>query len=196
MITPAALTVQSHHTSRPVRWHFLVVLLATSACASPPKRAPRPSPARAPSALPRSSIAAVLSHRTELALGDDQVKRLEQMQAELDKKDAEIREGVLVDSGGEASATQPGQQPGEGHQRGRGTGSAGRSRAHGASKRSQGSTASDVERALDEQDTATFLRSEEIFRADQRERAREIAEKYREDLYDEREQAKRKTGVP
>jgi len=171
------------------RCRVLIMFFAASACASPPKPPPRPTYTRAPSPLPRSSIVAVLTHRAELSLDDDQVKRFEQVQSDLDKKDAEIRQGSSAGTGGQASASDGAQQVGEGHQRGRGTGS-GHSRSRGASKRNQGPTGSDVERALDDQDTAAFLEAEEILRADQRERAREIAEKYREDLYAQKEQAK------
>jgi hypothetical protein len=136
----------------------------------------------------------VLAHRDELSLDDDQVKRLEQVQSDLDKKDAEIRQGSSAGTGGQAPASDA-QQVGEGHQRGRGTGF-GHSRSRGASKRTQGPTESGLERALDDLDTAAFLEAEEILRAGQRERAREIAEKYREDLYEQREQAKRQPPAP
>ncbi len=38
----------------------------------------------------------------------------------------------------------------------------------------------------DDNDTAAYLRAEEVLRPEQRERAREIAERYREELYDRR----------
>jgi hypothetical protein len=51
---------------------------------------------------------------------------------------------------------------------------------------------------MDEDDTAAYEAAEELLSEEQRPRAREIAEQYREQLYDYREatRAKRANGVP
>lgn len=49
----------------------------------------------------------------------------------------------------------------------------------------------DPENAWNEVDTAAYLRAESLLRPEQRDRARDIAERYREDLYDQRAAQKR-----
>jgi hypothetical protein len=77
-------------TDRP---RVLLLLLAAGCAGAPP--ASRPPPADlAP--LPRSSIVAVLAHRSDLDLTDDQVAALEQADAELHQRQARLRaEGAL-----------------------------------------------------------------------------------------------------
>ncbi len=166
------------------------------ACASAPKPAPPTVPTRSPAPLPRSSILAVLSDRAALRLDDDQAKRLEQLQADLDRRQADIRQGKATPAAPEVTTNAAGARPVEGRRRsGRALGdSTGSQRGRDASKGSRGGGAN-VDRALDDADTAAFLEAEKIFRDGQRERAREVAEKYREDLFDAREAARRTTSA-
>jgi hypothetical protein len=52
----------------------------------------------------------------------------------------------------------------------------------------------DPDRIRSDNDTAAYLQAEEILRPEQRERAREIAERYREELYDQRAAARKAAG--
>ena len=67
---------------------MLPVLALLSQLAVDPSSMAQP----APPLLPRSSIAAVLAHRGELGLDDAEVKSLEERDAALQKRLAEIRE--------------------------------------------------------------------------------------------------------
>jgi hypothetical protein len=130
--------------------------------------AAEPSPKALPKLLPRSSVAAVLAHRTELGLDDDQVRRLQGIDDELQRRNAELPAA--------APAGRPGGR--------RGPGPRGDARRPPA----------DPERVRNDNDTAAYLRAEEILRPDQRDRAREIAERYREELYDQRAAARKASG--
>jgi hypothetical protein len=129
--------------------------------------AAEPSPKAPPKLLPRSSVAAVLAHRAALGLDDDQVRRLEAIDDELQRRNAEL------------PAAAPAGRPG-----GRRPGSRGDARRPPA----------DPERVRNDNDTAAYLRAEEILRPEQRDRAREIAERYREELYDQRAAARKAGG--
>jgi hypothetical protein len=154
-----------------------------------------PSPAAALPPLPRSSLAAVLLHRDELQLSDDQVKAIQGLDEELAARAKALTDrpggGVRPDGG----AGQPqGSSGGGGSKRlhaigGRGgsgmKGGAG-SGFHGSSSGSSKGVRS-LEERLDDADTRAYIQAEEgILNPEQRDRAREIAEKYREDLYDRR----------
>src|SRR5260370_23422326 len=65
-----------------------VALLPLACATSPPKATP---PASQPP-LPRSSIAAVLEHRRELELSDEQVRRLQNLDDQLERANAAIRQ--------------------------------------------------------------------------------------------------------
>ena len=153
---------------------FAALALAC-ACAS---AAPRPSPpsaaaASAPSDLPRSSIAAVLANRAELALDEAQVKQLEELDHEREKRDADV-------------LAQRGPSPRTDRALLGGT-TSGRSRR---GERAGGAAPGEIQRLLDDDDTRAFLAAEQVLRPEQRERARAFAERYREDRFDDRDQAK------
>ena len=137
--------------------------------------------------LPRSSIAAVILHRDELRLDDDQVKALQSL-------DEELAERVKAMSEKPAGGPRP--DGGVAHRGGdrlhmmgsrggapRGTAGGG---FHGTPSGAPKGIRSPQQRA-DDADTQAYLQAEEeILAPPQRDRAREIAEKYREDLYDRR----------
>ncbi|HTN52375.1 MAG TPA: hypothetical protein VML50_08245 [Anaeromyxobacter sp.] len=158
------------------------------ACArAAPVPAPHPAPAPAPR-LPRSSIAAVLEHRAELALDEAQVARLEEAERGLEKELAAVPGSRPAAPVG-APAGEAARPPGRGHGGGGGEGQG----KHGG--RGQGSPGGqDPDQRRDDADTRAFLQVEEVFRPEQRERAREIAEAYREARYDAREAARAKGG--
>lgn len=173
--------------------------------------APRP----APRPLPRSSIAAVLAHRGELGLDGAEVKRLEERDAVLQRRLAEIRDQLEAPEGrdragregrspprppADGSSPQPSLPevgPGQGAGPGGGPGPRGRFRAgggHGGRRSGGGRLAQDpaaraaeLRRRLDDADTAAWLEAETLLRESHREPARAVAEKYREDLADERD---------
>jgi len=173
--------------------------------------------------LPRSSIAAVLLHREELALRDDQVKELQEIDEKLAARNDAIRDhksgdqpesmGTGTGTGaGSASGSGSGSQPqsssnpqgtmgggggGRVHMTGAGAGSGsgagfGRHGQHGQHPGggSGGSSKKghSAQEQMDDNDTRAYLQAEGYLDEDQRVRARDIAEKYREDLYDRRAQ--------
>ncbi|HEY6001737.1 MAG TPA: hypothetical protein VIV57_02605, partial [Anaeromyxobacter sp.] len=138
--------------------------------AAAPSGAAEPSPKVPPKILPRSSVAAVLAHRGELGLDDDQIRRLERIDDDLQRRNAEVPAAAPGERGGRRAAGSP----------------AGR----GEPKRPP----PDPERVRNDNDTAAYLQAEEILRPEQRDRAREIAERYREELYDQRAAARKASG--
>jgi hypothetical protein len=153
-----------------------------------------PAPARM---LPRSSIAAVLSHRSELRLDDDQVRRLERMDDELQRRNAELPAGSSSPRRGGEGARQggrPAERDAEGGAEGMGRPGGrhgpGSPRAKGEPRRAP----ADPDRVRADNDTAAYLQAEELLRPEQRDRAREIAERYREELYDQRNAAGKAAG--
>jgi hypothetical protein len=149
--------------ARHLAWLALLLAGAAAPAEEPSSRAP-------PKLLPRSSLAAVLAHRAELGLDDDQVRRLERLDDDLQRRNAEL------------PAAAPEGRPGDR----RGPGPAG---GRGEPRRPP----ADPERVRSDNDTAAYLQAEEILRPEQRDRAREIAERYREELFDQRAAA-RKAG--
>jgi len=202
-----------------------LLLLAAAACASAP--VPRAPPPDQPP-LPRSSIVAVLAHRSELDLTDAQVAALEQADAELQQRQARLRaEGALQapSSGGPwrgslhgggsppepgaAGGGQPvpgfgmnagpggfqaspslggqgGTPPGGGAQGMGGGAPRGEPRA-GPPRRDPAAAQEALDASLDDADTAAFLKAEPVLAPAQRERAREIANTYREQAFERRE---------
>jgi hypothetical protein len=203
----------------------LLLLLAAAGCAGgrPISRAPPPD--QPP--LPRSSIVAVLAHRSDLDLTDDQVAALEQADAELQQRLIRLRaEGGLlpapaagggpgpgggappsggrggpsggVPGGGFGMNMGPGgfqmtPSPGglgDGSHGGGGHGLAGphaEGPHAGPPRRDPAKAQEALEERLDDADTAAFLKAEPVLSAAQRERAREIATSYREQLFERRE---------
>jgi hypothetical protein len=152
----------------------LMCSLAFMLGADPSSASPAP-----PLPLPRSSIAAVLAHRGELGLEAAQVKQLEARDGALQKEIADLRERLAaVPSRGRAGG---GGRGGGGGMGGRHGGGGGRAAQDPAAR------ASDLQAKIDDADTSAWLAAEALLQESQRERARAIAEKYREALADERE---------
>jgi hypothetical protein len=145
--------------------------------------------------MPRSSVAAVLARRGALGLDDAQVRGLEQIEAALEKRQASLgarpqasgsaaaAPGAASPSAGDAPPPQeasPGSRGTGGH-RGGGRRSAGEGREPARAARAPLA-------AWDDEDTAAFYRAQELLRPEQRDAARDVAERYRGQLYDARAQ--------
>jgi len=146
----------------------------------------------------------VLAHRGELNLSDDQIQKLEGLDRELRAKNQAIRaEGSAVHKANTAasspqrndpSMTRPTTDPtasspgrmGGGRGMGRGPH---RGPMGGAVDNTQHH---DPESRMDENDTDAYFTAEALLSEAQRPRAREIAEEYREQLYDYREAVRTK----
>ena len=93
--TSRPLTMTPVHPAIATTRPALLLLLAVAGCA-----ASQPVPPALPGdlpPLPRSSLVAVLAHRSELDLNDDQVAALEQADAELQQRLARLRaEGAVA----------------------------------------------------------------------------------------------------
>jgi hypothetical protein len=192
------------------RTHALLYASAAVLLAGPSSAFPAPA-----GPLPRSSIAAVLAHRGELGLDDAQVKQLEDRDAALQKQIAEIRSRAEATppgdraskgrNGGRPSgsdgappplspvdAARPGGFGGGGMHRGSGGGMGGHRGGAGSQHpaRDPAERAAALQTRIDDADTAAWLAAEALLRESQREKARAVAEKYREALADEREAAR------
>jgi hypothetical protein len=167
-----------------------------------------PDPATLPP-LPRSSLAAVLGHRGELDLTDDQVRLLQRLDDHLQEEDAAIQAEAAKEPPPEkrkkedtfeppmdspSSAANPGNGMGMG-MGGRG-GGGGR---HGTNQFKDKPAAKPVpvdkplQERLDDNDTEAYENAERsVLKDSQTERARDIASKYREELFDRREMARKR----
>jgi len=172
----------------------IVVPIAALAalCAGCSASRPRPAPVapRQTVSLPRSSIAAVLAHREELQLDDYQVKELERIDAELHKRNEQTRKEFGERPGATTTESPATRERPPGRRRGftGPGGEPGGSRSAYASDRARGASRSALERALDDNDTQAFLTAEPLLREAQRDRAKDVAESYREALFESREQ--------
>ncbi len=138
--------------------------------------------------FPRSSIAAVLGHKDELQLTGEQVRRLQDLDDQLERQNAALRQ--------EAEKRQSqGSSPSGAFGRGMG----GRSRG-GTGGRSMGGTRSapstangpkSVEERIDDNDTNAYLEAEKVLTEAQRARAMEIASKFRQERWDRRHAARK-----
>jgi hypothetical protein len=170
-----------------------------------------PSPAAPARLLPRSSIAAVLAHRGELGLDDTQVKQLEERDAALQRQIADVRERLRAapSRGGASEGRSRDRQAGAGEGasppspadaaragdasvgRGRRGGGMGGHRGGGGGSehpvQDPAARAAALQAQLDDADTAAWLDAEALLPEPQRDKARAIAERYREALADERE---------
>jgi hypothetical protein len=170
-----------------------------------------------PLVLPRSSIAAVLARRGELNLAAAQVKDLERRDEELQREQQDIRERFNVPAetpqtksplafkgpgggGGRSQSGPPGTAPGDtsgggpGNPGGGSGGAAGGRGGHGqGTQGSRGKSDDPKQRAarlleeLDGADTRAWMEAAAKLPPELQERATAIAEKYREDLSDQRE---------
>lgn len=174
---------------------------------------PKATPAAPSVSLPRSSIAAVLAHRNELGLDEAQVSQLEERDAALQKQVAELRQQLAATSshrGGDwrgaeqplpgpsavgsaplspTAAALPEGSSGGGH-RGGGTGRHGGSGRGAPATQDPAARAASLQSKIDDADTAAWLAAEAVLPEAKREQARDVAEKYREALADEREAAR------
>ena len=170
-----------------MRWAALLLLAVACAHAQPPSASTPEAPSLPLLPLPRSSLAAVLAHRGDLELTAEQVERLQMRDEALEREQATLR--AALERRHQESPARTGQQPGAGM----GGGPGGR---HRNSQRTNPATETkpklrSLEEQLDDNDTRDYLAAEMAVLTDQqREPAREIAEKYREDLYDQRDRAK------
>jgi hypothetical protein len=184
---------------------LLLLTLSQVACASqpPPPQpiAPVPTnPAPLPP-LPRSSIAAVVLHRAELGLTDEQVGEMEQRDQQRETENAVVREEMEKKSQKGPSAPSSASGSGNGgasqgmHGGGMGGGMhggrmGGRSPASGSGRGREADRTATLEDRLDENDTKAYLDVESVFTEAQKAGAREIASDYREHLYEQRENAR------
>ncbi len=156
------------------------------ACATAqPKKVASTAP-QAP--FPRSSIAAVLQHQDELQLTGEQVRRLQDLDDQLERQNAALRQ--------EAEKRQS-QGPSSGGAFGRGMGGRSRGAAGGRSMggtRSAPSTATgpkSAEERMDDNDTSAYLEAEKVLTEAQRARAMEIASRFRQERWDRRHAARK-----
>jgi hypothetical protein len=131
--------------------------------------------------LPRSSIAAVLQHRGDLDLTDAQLQRLQARDDALEQQQAPLRDAAAKPLVAKAAQATPDSAPAP-------------SGRHGSRHRNPTPDAKPVgqtpQEQLDDNDTRAYLEAEaEVLTEKQRDPAREVASKYREDLYDQRSRA-------
>jgi len=142
--------------------------------------------------LPRSSVAAVLAQRGTLGLTPEQVKQLEQVDAKLARdQDAARTAASQAEDPKQAAPQRPpqgGSAPGPG---GPGGMSGGKTRPPPQIRLNSGpSTAEILERQLDDLDTQAFLKVVESLPDAQREKAVDVASRFREQLFEQREREK------
>jgi hypothetical protein len=142
-----------------------------------------------PPLLHGSSVAAVLAQRGSLQLTPEQVKQLEQVESRLVREQQVAREELSHPPHAPPvpGAPPPGKSAGGGP--GGGMGGA-KSRPPPNVRSSAPSPAQVLEQRLDELDTQAFLKSVEMLPEPQREKAIEIASRYREQLFEQREREK------
>jgi len=191
---------------------LLALAALVPACAdAPPPPAETPATQATPAAakplppLPRSSIAAVVQHRGELGLTDEQIEAMEKRDREREEEDRALRaeddkkrkaaQEASQSAANAQNAAPPGRAPGGGMRGGgmgggamRGGGMGGPPGRHGPGT-DPGKPAGDaLDDRLDADDTKAYLDIEDLLTPAQREPAREIASDYRAQLYDRRQQ--------
>jgi hypothetical protein len=194
---------------------IFALALLLGACASPPPPpqpiAPAPNNEAALPPLPRSSIAAVVLHRAELGLTDEQVGQMEQRDQQREGENAAVR--AEMEKKGQSGPAAPSSTSGAGsgggapqgmHGGGMGGGMhgggmhggrmGGRSPASGSSGGKEADRAATLDDRLDENDTKAYLEAEGVLTEAQQARAREIASDYREQLYERRANARGKSA--
>lgn len=151
-----------------------------------------PAPVAGAPLLPRSSVAAVLAQRGTLGLTAEQVKQLEQVDAKLARDQEAARNAASHAEDPKQAAPQRPPQGGSGPgPSGPGGMSGGKSRPPPQIRVSSGpSTAEILERQLDDLDTQAFLKVVESLPEAQREKAVDVASRYREQLFEQREREK------
>jgi hypothetical protein len=171
-------------------WSWLVALaLVVPACATKPPPAPAAAQPAAPlPPLPRSSIAAVVAHKTELALTDDQIRQMETIDLERERNDDKLRENGGMPAKPKPVNPTPSGPPGGGAM-GMRRGGGMRGGGHRGAMPGSRDAPPTLDDRLDESDTQAYLDAEKVLTDAQRDRARDIAEDYREQRYDRRQQA-------
>jgi type IV secretory pathway VirB10-like protein len=152
-----------------------VALLPLACATSPPKATP---PASQPP-LPRSSIAAVLEHRRELELSDEQVRRLRNLDDQLERANAAIRQEA-----NQKQTSQPVSRAPRGGMGGRSRGGMGHSTGEGRSPPPSVNAPKSAEERIDDNDTNAYLEAEKVLTESQRPLALEIASRFREESWD------------
>jgi len=153
-----------------------------------------------PPLLPDSSVSAVLARRGALELSPEQVKSLEQIQARLARDQGAAREEAShppdpADGGRGAGGSPPQGKPSGGGPPGGGPGpgmSGGKTRPPPNVRPSAPDPAQALQQRLDELDTQAFLKAVELLPEAQREKAIDVASRYREQLFEQREREKRR----
>lgn len=181
-----------------VRFAACAVLLlapALTACAHEKPSAPVDVASMPP--LPRSSIAAVVQQRVKLALTDDEVRDLEELDQAREKANAAFMDEVAQkQKAAQAAVASAGSGPPAGGGQGGGMGGGGmrgggmgghRGAPQGVSEAANATAAATIQDRLDENDTKAFLDAEQVLTEAQRDPAREIASDYRSQLYERRE---------
>jgi hypothetical protein len=126
----------------------------------------------------------VLAQRRALELSAEEVKLLEQVQAQLTRDQQAAREELSHPPAAQAG------KPGTGPPGGGAPGGKPRPTPHLAA--SGPSQAQAIERRLDELDTEAFLKAVELLPESRREKAIDIASRYREQLFETRERSKQR----
>ncbi len=164
------------------RLTFVAFLALLAAACAAPRPASAPGAARAPlPKLPRSSVAAVLARGQELSLDDAQVHALRKIDDDLAERQGIARREGAPGRPPPAAAPAPALGEQEGGGRRGGGHRAGAKEPHHAASRP-----ADPDALWDDNDTEAFHQAEALLRRDQLDRAREIAEQFRERLYDVR----------
>jgi hypothetical protein len=150
-----------------------------------------PAPGAVPPILPRSSVAAVLAQRGSLGFTPEQVKQLEQVDAKLARDQEAARSAAAHAEDPKQAPQRPPQgsaAPGPG---GPGGMSGGKTRPPPQIRVNSGPSAAEIlERQLDDLDTQAFLKVVESLPEAQREKAVDVASRYREQLFEQREREK------
>jgi hypothetical protein len=174
--------------TRPTRMIVLSVALLPLACATAHRKA-TPAASSAQTPLPRSSIAAVLQHRGELQLSDEQVRRLQDLDDQLERQNAALRQ--------EADKRQTQGQPSGGAFRGAmggRSGMGGRSIGGSRSPPSNANGPKSIEERIDDNDTSAYLEAEKVLTESQTPQAWEIASRFREESWDWRHATRNHSG--
>jgi hypothetical protein len=143
-----------------------------------------PPPLASPVPLAGSSIAAVLAQRGVLELSAEEVKQLELVQVRLTLDQEAAREELSHPPA--AKVAKPGTGPPGGAMPG------GKPRPTPQLAASGPSQARATERRLDELDAEAFLKAVELLPESRREKAIDIASRYREQLFEARERGKQR----
>jgi hypothetical protein len=141
----------------------------------------------------------VLANRGELGLSLEQVRSLEERDAMLERQNAPLLEELqslrapkkAADSRATGMERGSQGQPGSGKlgrngARGSGSMGGGRMRPEGPAGEAPGPGAEALHQKLDDNDTAAYLEAELLLTEAQRPRAREVASRYREQVFERR----------